>query len=78
MDTGRTALKIKEALLVKGARSVKLVALLDKAERRTCDIRPDYCCFKVILHLTQDIVSKQIDAEGLSRFHPYLPFIGLY
>ena len=45
MDTGQTALKLKEMLIGQEAKSVRLVALLDKAERRTCDIQPDYCCF---------------------------------
>lgn len=47
VDTGRTALKIKDSLIAQGALSVKLVTLLDKAERRTCHIVPDYCCFQV-------------------------------
>lgn len=47
MDTGRTALLLKDSLLIQGALSVKLIALLDKAERRVCLIEPDYCCFQV-------------------------------
>lgn len=47
IDTGKTALKLKEKILNEGALSVKLVTLLDKAERRECSIQPDYCCFKV-------------------------------
>jgi len=46
VDTGRTALKLKQLLLSQGAQSVRLVTLLDKAERRTCDIQPDYSCFQ--------------------------------
>merc|ERR1712130_46233 len=45
VDTGKTALRLKELLLSQGANSVRLVTLLDKAARRTCDIQPDYCCF---------------------------------
>ena len=49
VDTGRTAMKLRDSLLGQGALSVKIVTLLDKAERRTCEIKPDYCCFQVML-----------------------------
>lgn len=44
-------MKLRESLLGQGALSVKIVTLLDKAERRTCEIKPDYCCFQVSLSI---------------------------
>lgn len=49
VDTGGTALKLQRLLLAAGAASVRLVALLDKAERRTVDLTPDYVCFRARL-----------------------------
>ena len=57
IDTGTTASKIRDTLLEQGATDVKLVALLDKKERRTCEIHPDYCCF---------LVSTSLDAVAIS------------
>ena len=42
-------MKLRDSLLDQGALSVRIVTLLDKAERRTCEIKPDYCCFQVNL-----------------------------
>lgn len=47
VDTGRTLKKVKELLYSKGASSVKIVSLLDKPERRVCDINADYVGFKI-------------------------------
>ena len=57
IDTGATASKLRDTLLKQGATDVKLVALLDKKERRTCNIHPDYCCF---------LVSTSLDAVAIS------------
>ena len=45
IDTGNTLLHVKELLLERGAASVKIVAMLDKAECRTADIQADYVGF---------------------------------
>ena len=47
VDTGKTIKSVKELLMNKGARSVKVVTLLDKPSRRTEDVNPEYCCFEV-------------------------------
>jgi hypoxanthine phosphoribosyltransferase len=60
VDTGRTALRLKELLLSQGAQSVRLVTLLDKAERRTCDIQPDYCCFAVTFLADETYVGESL------------------
>lgn len=45
IDTGNTLSHIKQLLLDRGAASVKIVTMLDKAECRTADIQADYVGF---------------------------------
>ena len=47
MDSGHTAKKLKEYLFQVGAKTVRLVALLDKSERRSCEIAIDHLAFWV-------------------------------
>ena len=47
IDSGRTIAFIKEDMLKKGVRSLKVCSLLDKPSRRVADIRPDYVGFIV-------------------------------
>ncbi|MBQ6646586.1 MAG: hypoxanthine phosphoribosyltransferase [Clostridia bacterium] len=47
IDSGRTIAFIKEDMLKKGVRSLKVCALLDKPSRRVADIKPDYLGFEV-------------------------------
>ncbi len=47
VDTGLTLKRLKEMLFAKGAHDVKVVSLLNKAERRICDIEADYIGFEV-------------------------------
>lgn len=47
IDTGITMDFIKERVQSLGAASVKSCVLLNKLERRTIDITPDYCCFEI-------------------------------
>ena len=42
IDSGRTLAYLADYLMLKGARSVKSVALLDKPDRREADFEPDY------------------------------------
>lgn len=49
VDSGHTAKKLKEYFLSLGAKSVRLATLLDKSERRSVDIKIDYCGFWVML-----------------------------
>lgn len=71
MDTGITLSNIKPMLEEKGARSVKLAALLDKPSRRKVPISLDYCCFS--------IPDQFIVGYGLDYGEKYrnLPYIGL-
>ena len=71
MDTGITLSNIKPMLEEKGAKSVKLAALLDKPSRRKVPISLDYCCFS--------IPDQFIVGYGLDYGEKYrnLPYIGL-
>jgi hypoxanthine phosphoribosyltransferase len=47
LDTGKTVNFIRNHLLLKGARSVKVCVLLDKEEARQIPVRADYVGFKI-------------------------------
>lgn len=44
LDTGKTLYALRETLLSRGAKEVKIVTFLDKPARRTVDITADYSC----------------------------------
>ncbi len=71
VDTGRTLKTVKELLLQKGAREVKVVSLLDKPSRRVCDIDVDYTGFV--------IPDEFVIGFGLDYNQKYrnLPFVGV-
>lgn len=71
LDTGITLSHIKPMLEEKGARSVKLAALLDKPSRRKVPISLDYCGF-----VTSD---QFLVGYGLDYAEKYrnLPYIGV-
>ena len=45
VDTGLTLSYLRENLLTRGPRSLRMVTLLDKPDRREVDIEADYCGF---------------------------------
>ncbi|WP_298844000.1 hypoxanthine phosphoribosyltransferase [Clostridium sp.] len=47
VDTGLTMSFVMEHVKSLGAASVKTCVLLNKIERRTVEIAPDYCCFDI-------------------------------
>ena len=47
VDTGRTLSTVKKTMTHKGAKSVKIVSLLDKPSGRTVDIDVDYVGFTI-------------------------------
>lgn len=53
IDTGKTLRRVCDTLAAAGAASVKVVVLLDKAERRTVDIQPDFRALHVGLVLAR-------------------------
>ena len=71
IDSGFTLANLKALLLERGASSVLIVTLLDKAERREYDIEPDYNCF--------DIENEFVIGYGLDYNEMYrsLPYIGI-
>ena len=71
IDSGFTLANLKALLSERGAASVKIVTLLNKAERRKYDIQPDYNCF--------DIENEFVIGYGLDYDEQYrhLPYIGI-
>jgi len=71
IDSGFTLANLKVLLLERGAASVKIVTLLNKAERREYDIAPDQNCF--------DIENEFVVGYGLDYNEQYrhLPYIGI-
>jgi hypoxanthine phosphoribosyltransferase len=47
VDTGITMSFVKDHVQKLGAASVRCCVLLDKPDRRTVEIVPDYCCFQI-------------------------------
>ena len=47
LDTGKTLSALRETMLSRGAKEVKIVTFLDKPARRTVDIKADYCCYTI-------------------------------
>ena len=71
IDSGFTLANLKALLLERGAASVKIVTLLNKAASRAYDIAPDYNCF--------DIEDEFVVGYGLDYDEQYrhLPYIGI-
>ena len=71
VDTGYTIQELKTLLYNKGARTVKVVALLDKPSRRKVDIRADYIGF--------EIENEFVVGFGLDYNQKYrnLPYVGV-
>ena len=71
VDTGRTLKTVKTMLKNKGAKTVRVVTLLDKPERRKVDIFPDY--------VGAVVPDKFIVGYGLDYAEKYrnLPYVGV-
>ncbi|MCD8308375.1 MAG: hypoxanthine phosphoribosyltransferase [Clostridia bacterium] len=71
IDSGNTLYALKNLLLQRGAKSVKICALLDKASRRTADIAADYVGF--------EIEDEFVIGYGLDYAERYrnLPYVGI-
>ena len=72
VDTGRTLSYLKQYLGSKNPKSIKICALLDKKERRVCELNADYVGF--------DIPDKFVVGYGLDVDEKYrnLPYIGYF
>ena len=64
IDTGRTLALLKDTLLGRGAKSVKLCAAFDKPSRRVNDLVPDYCG---IVIPDEFVVGYGLDLDGQYR-----------
>jgi len=69
VDTGYTMQAVTKLLKDRGARSVKIVSLLDKPSRREVDITPDYIGFEVPNYF---VVGFGLDYEQKYRNLPYI------
>lgn len=71
IDSGFTLANLKALLCERGASSVRIATLLNKAERREYDVAPDYNCF--------DIENEFVIGYGLDYNEQYrhLPYIGI-
>ncbi len=69
IDTGLTIKKLKEMLYHKGAHDVKVVALLNKQSRRTCDVKADYVGFEIE---NEFVIGFGLDYEQKYRNLPYV------
>ena len=71
IDTGRTLYEVKKLFMLRGAKDVKVVSLLNKPVRREIEIEGDYIGF--------EIPNKFVVGYGLDYNQKYrnLPFIGV-
>lgn len=72
VDTGLTLSYLRDNLLNRRPKTLKVVTLLDKPERRRVDINPDYCGFIIPDHF---VVGYGLDAHQAYR---QLPDICIY
>lgn len=69
VDTGKTLEKVKELLYSKGAKTVKVVALLDKPSRRVVDISAEYVGFTIP---NEFVIGFGLDFDQKYRNLPYV------
>lgn len=69
VDTGRTLVEVKKMFQNKKANDVKIVALLDKPDRRVCEIEADYVGFTVP---NEFVVGYGLDYNQKYRNLPYV------
>lgn len=69
IDTGHTLKYLKDSLVNRGAKSVKIVTLLDKPERRLVDIVPNWVGFKIP---NEFVIGFGLDYAQLYRQLPYI------
>jgi len=71
MDSGLTLSHLTRLLMSRNPASLKVCCLLDKPERRECEISPDYCGFIIP---NEFVVGYGLDFMG---FYRNLPFVGV-
>ncbi|MDO4567925.1 MAG: hypoxanthine phosphoribosyltransferase [Clostridia bacterium] len=71
MDSGLTLSHLKKLLESRSPASIRVACLLDKPERRECDITPDYCGFTIP---NEFVVGYGLDLAG---FYRNLEYVGI-
>ena len=69
LDSGRTLKYVSDILKTRGAKSISIVTLLDKPERRVADITPDYVGCSVP---DEFVVGYGLDYDQKYRNLPYI------
>ena len=69
VDSGVTLNYLKTALSNRGARSIRIVTLLDKPARRRVDLKADYYCFQIP---DEFVVGYGLDYDEKYRNLPYI------
>ena len=69
LDTGRTLSVLKETMLARGAKDVKIAAFMDKPARRVLEIEADYSCFEIE---DRFVVGYGLDYDELYRNLDYI------
>ena len=72
IDTGKTLKYLKEYLKLKKPNSLKICTLLDKKERRVCDMEADYVGFTIP---DKFVVGYGLDCDEKFRNLPYIGYI---
>lgn len=72
VDTGRTLTYLKEHLKTKNPKSLKICTLLDKKERRVCEIEPEYVGFNIP---DKFVLGYGLDVDESYRNLPYIGYI---
>lgn len=72
IDTGITLSYLKEYLLSKNPKSLKIAVLADKKERRKVDVDLDYTCFVIP---DKFVVGYGFDVDEKGRNIPYIGYI---
>ena len=72
IDTGTTLSYLKEYLLSKNPKTLRIAVLADKAERRKVPVKLDYTCFVIP---DKFVVGYGLDVDELYRNLPYIGYI---
>jgi hypoxanthine phosphoribosyltransferase len=72
VDTGRTLVFLKNYLLKKGARSVKICALLDKPARRETEVKIDWLGFRIPNYF---VIGCGLDFNQMGRNLPFVAIV---
>lgn len=72
IDSGFTLANLKALLEERGAASVTIVTLLNKAARREYDIQPDYNCFDID---DEFVIGYGLDYDEMYRSLPYIAIL---